>query len=112
VQIETRQADGVLILTPLDQRIDAYMAAAFRTALIDRIDAGARRITIDLHRVDFMDSSGLGALVSALKRIGKDGELRVCSPKPGVRSMFELTRLNRVIPILEAEPGEVGAAAR
>jgi anti-sigma B factor antagonist len=103
MQIETRQTESTLIVTPLDHRIDAYLAAAFRTALIDRIDAGARYITIDLHKVDFMDSYALGALVSALKRIGPHGPLRVCSLRPAVRSMFELTRLNQLIPILDTE---------
>ena len=103
MQIETRQAQTVLILTPLEKRIDAHVAGAFRSALIDRIDAGARQVIVNLSHVEFMDSSGLGALVSALKRLGQEGTLKVCAPGPNVRSMFELTRLNRVIAILENE---------
>ena len=111
MQIATRIVDGVLILTPLNRRIDAHMAAAFRAALIDRIDAGARRIRVDLQQVEFMDSAGLGALVSALKRIGRDGELTICAPRPAVRSMFELTRLDRLMPIVDGELDPVGAVA-
>jgi anti-sigma B factor antagonist len=51
--------------------------------------------------VQFIDSSGLGALVSALKRIGRVGHLKVCGLNESLRSMFELTRLNRVIPIAD-----------
>ena len=111
MQIETRMEDGVLYLTPLDHRIEGYLAAAFRAALVDRIDAGAQQITIDLHRVDYLDSAGIGALVSALKRIGQHGQLRIASPKPAVRSLLELTRLNRVIPIVESVPSEAPATA-
>jgi anti-sigma B factor antagonist len=107
MQIETRQADGVLILTPLEKRVDILVASAFRTAMIDRIDAGARRMIINLSHVESIDSSGLSALVSALTRIGRGGELRVCSLKPGVRSMFELTRLDRIISVLETEEDSV-----
>lgn len=103
MQIETRDAGGVLIVTPLEKRIDASVAAVFRAALVDRIDAGVRQIAVNLHRVDFMDSAGLGALVSALKRIGRDGELKVCEPTTSVRAMLELTRLDRVIPVLDNE---------
>jgi len=111
MQIETRVDDGVLILTPLDHRIEAYLATAFRSALVDRIDAGARQITIDLHRVDYIDSAGIGALVSALKRIGQHGQLRIARPRPAVRSLLELTRLNRVIPIVDTVAAEAPVAA-
>jgi anti-sigma B factor antagonist len=111
MQLETRNSNDVLIVTPLEKRIDARVAAAFRLALLDRVDAGARRIVVNLCHVEFMDSSGLGALVSALKRIGRGGELTVCSPGAGVRSMLELTRLNRIIPVVEHEADVVTSAA-
>src|SRR4029079_18459014 len=72
--LETRQDDGVLIVTPLEKHLDGHVAPAFQTALLERIDAGARRIVVNLHCVQFMDSSGLGALVVALKRLGREGE--------------------------------------
>jgi len=101
MQLETRIEPDVFVITPLESRVDAHVAAAFRTALIERIDQGHHNLLIDMRRVEFIDSSGLGALVSALKRLGRDGQLRVCSLNAGVRSMFELTRLNRVIPIAD-----------
>ena len=101
--LETRQDEGVLIVTPLEKHLDGHVAPAFQTALLERIDAGARRIVVNLHCVQFMDSSGLGALVVALKRLGREGELKVCELSDGVRSMFELARLDRLIPILETE---------
>jgi anti-sigma B factor antagonist len=101
MQLETRIEPNFLVITPLESRVDAHIAAAFRTAIVDRIDQGHRHLLINMEKVTFIDSSGLGALVSALKRLGRDGELRVCSLNANVRSMFELTRLNRVIPIAD-----------
>ena len=101
MQMESTRAGEVMMLTPLARRLDAHVAVAFRAALVKQIDGGSRRIVINLAGVEFMDSSGLGALVSALKHIGRDGELAVCSPTEAVRSMFELTRLHRVIPIVD-----------
>ena len=108
MQLETRSSDDLLIVTPLEKRIDVRVAAAFRRALLDRVDAGARRIVVNLEHVDFIDSSGLGALVSTLKRIGRDGDLKICSPGPDVRAVLELTRLNQIIPVFDNEADIVG----
>ena len=101
MQLETRTEPNCFVITPLEARVDAHIAAAFRTAIFERIDQGHRNLLIDMKRVEFIDSSGLGALVSALKHMGRDGELKVCSLNASVRSMFELTRLNRVIQIAD-----------
>jgi anti-sigma B factor antagonist len=101
MQFETRIEPNFFVLKPLEARVDAHVSAAFRAALLARIDQGHHNLLIDMEKVEFIDSSGLGALVSALKRIGGSGELRVCALRPSVRSMFELTRLNRVIPIAD-----------
>ena len=109
MQIETRQAPGVLILTPLDRCLDVRVASEFRTALVDRIDAGSRNLIVNLSHVEFMDSSALGAIVSALKRVGRDGELKVCGASAPVRRMFALTRLDRVIPVLDREDDTIAS---
>lgn len=101
MQLETRIEQDAVVITPLESRVDAYVAPAFRAALVERIDAGHRHVIINMERVEFIDSSGLGALVSALKRLGREGTLKVCALQGNVRSMFELTRLNRVIPIAD-----------
>jgi anti-sigma B factor antagonist len=101
MHLETKFEPNLLVITPLESRVDAHVAGAFRTALVERIDQGHRNVMVNMEKVEFIDSSGLGALVSALKRIGRDGELRVCSLNASVRSMFELTRLNRVIAIAD-----------
>ena len=107
MQMESTRAGAVMMLTPLAKRLDAHVAVAFRAALVEQIDNGSRRIVVNLARVEFMDSSGLGALVSVLKHIGRDGEIAVCSPTEAVRSMFELTRLHRVIPIVDMQSAGV-----
>jgi anti-sigma B factor antagonist len=101
MQMETRVEPNLMVIVPLEARVDAHVAPAFRTALLECIDRGHHNLMVDMAKVEFIDSSGLGALVSALKRLGRDGDLKVCSLNAAVRSMFELTRLNRVIPIAD-----------
>ena len=104
MHLEIRSEGDTVVVTPLETRIDAHVANSFRDELARQIDQGNRKLVLDLARVDFIDSSGLSALVSTLKRIGDSGELKVCSLNRSVRSMFELTRLNRVIPITDPLP--------
>ena len=101
MQLEVTQRGDTYVVTPIEKRIDAHVAQAFRATLFDQIDHGHVNLIVNLAQVQFIDSSGLGALVSALKRIGRSGELKVCGLNDAVRSMFELTRLNRVIPIAD-----------
>jgi anti-sigma B factor antagonist len=103
MEVNTREAGNVVVVEPVDRRLDAHAAPSFKTRLISLIDGGHRQMLLDLHHVAFIDSSGLGVIVSALKRLGREGELKVCAPQPAVRSMFELTRLHRVIGIFDTE---------
>jgi anti-sigma B factor antagonist len=53
-------------------------------------------MVLDLGAVSFIDSSGLGALVSSLKSMGKNGDLVICGAQSAVASMFKLTRMDKV----------------
>jgi anti-sigma B factor antagonist len=102
----TRQG-GCIVITPEVPIIDASVAAPFREQLTQEIGELARagistpRVILDLHGVNFMDSSGLGAIISVRKTLGTQGDLRLVGVQPEVRSLFELTRLVRVLPLYE-----------
>ncbi len=96
MQFEEVDSGEILVIKPLSTRIDAATANDFKGRMVDRINSGRRRIVLDLSEVDFIDSSGLGALVSSLKAIGDGGDLVVCGVSEAVMSLFRLTRMNRV----------------
>ncbi len=74
--------------------IDVATAPQLRDALADLVDGGARRITLDLGAVGFVDSSGLGVLVGALRRLDQSGgRLRIEHAQDSVRKVFEITGL-------------------
>jgi len=75
---------------------DASVATDFKNRMIDCINAGNRHIALDLSEVDFIDSSGLGAIVSGLKSVGQDGDMVIADVREPVMNLFRLTRLNRV----------------
>ena len=63
----------------------------------ETIQTGRVKVVVDLSSVNFVDSSGLGALVSAHKTARPlGGDIRVCGARPEVTTIFELTRLTKV----------------
>lgn len=104
--------DGVLVvrLEGVDSLV-ASNSADFR----ERFDAcigEANRIALHLGNLTFMDSSGIGALVGAFKKLSKrEGELRLIGLTPTVKSLFEITRLHRVFEIYDTEDKAVASFA-
>ena len=90
------------LLRPIG-RLDAESSPKLRQAIMDQIGAGAQGIIVDLAQVDFMDSSGLSALVSGIKSLrGAGGMLAICNANPQVRTALRLTMLDRVFPAHES----------
>ncbi|MEM1168673.1 MAG: STAS domain-containing protein [Cyanobacteria bacterium P01_H01_bin.35] len=80
--------------------LDGTKATSFRQEISEQVEAGADIVVIDFKEVTFMDSSGLGALVLALKTVRAAGcQLVVCSINEQIRILFELTSMDRVFEI-------------
>ena len=95
---------GAVHLVRLDGVLDAAAAGTVRVALNDLLASGAQRVVLDLTATERIDSTGLGALVTALKTAReKEAELVLSGLNASVRSVVELTRLHRVFDIF-AEP--------
>ena len=67
----------------------------FKQTVLDEVERGARQIVIDFSETGYIDSSGLGALVSLSKRLREaGGALRLAALNDDLRTLFELTRLD------------------
>ena len=100
---ESYEKNGILIVKIREERLDANTAVAFKEYLTGFITEGKTRIILNLAEVDFIDSSGLGSIVTILKRLSGKGDLCICSPTAPVENMFKLTRMERVFKIFDAE---------
>ena len=94
--LSTDLRNNILVVRVEEKRIDASKAPAFKDEMARCIDAGQTQLVLDLSQVDFIDSSGLGALVSCLKRLGPRGSLVVAGATGAVSRLFTLTRMDRV----------------
>lgn len=111
MEIQSAKIDEVTIIKPLAKRIDASVATEFKGKIVDTINAGNFRIVLDLSNVAFIDSSGLGAIISSLKTIGGNGDLVICGMNETVMGLFKLTRMNLVFRIFSTQPEAIQALA-
>ncbi|SEJ30349.1 anti-sigma-factor antagonist [Cribrihabitans marinus] len=91
----TVQGDAQII-TVEAERIDAAMAIQFKEDMRTETASGPKRVILDLTRVDFIDSSGLGAIVAAMKQLDPGRRLDLAGPRPMVAKVFRLTRMDTV----------------
>lgn len=100
---------GVDILAPRGE-IDLATQGALRGALDDLILAGRVDIVVDLGETTFLDSTGLGALISARRRThGLNGSFAIVCANPRMRKLFEMTRLDLVFRVHETYEDWVAA---
>ena len=103
VQVHKSQSN-IAVVTPQTQRLDASMAENFKSEVKNIVDGGSRHLVIDFSGVQFMDSSGLGALVGSLKYIGAGGVIEIAEPCDAVQKVLRLTRMNKVFPVRDSIP--------
>ncbi|MFZ2963972.1 MAG: STAS domain-containing protein [Rhodoglobus sp.] len=98
----TEREGGVGILH-LEGRLNMVTAGALRDAVNSTVAGGHPRVVVDLAGVDFMDSSGLGALINGLKTARQaGGDLRIASPNQQVQLVLQLTNVERVLPAYDS----------
>jgi anti-sigma B factor antagonist len=99
MHIDIAPQQQAVVIKPAATRVDVEVAGQFRAALLQVIEQGHRSLVVDLSDVTFIDSSGLGALVSALKRLKTEegsGDIRLANVQTPVVELLEIIRLQRV----------------
>lgn len=99
MRLTSRDIGGRTVVTVGEDRIDAAGAIAFKEAMRNATEGGLGPVILDLGGVDFIDSSGLGAIVAVMKHLGRDRRLHLAALLPNVDRVFRLTRMDSVFPI-------------
>lgn len=100
----TRKVDGVAVVDVTGRIILGEESAALRQVVNDLIASGDKKILLNLAHVDYIDSSGLGYLVSAFATVKKQGgELKLLNLAVNVRDVMQITKLYIVFEIFEDE---------
>lgn len=102
----------VLVIHAREERIDAAGALAFKERMREIIATPSRKVILDLSPVQFLDSSGLGAVVAMMKLLAPERPLELAALTPAVARVFRLTRMDTVFRIhgevAEGLDGDIG----
>ncbi len=99
LSLETRQENDRTVIE-VGGEIDVYTAPKLRERIIELVDEGQYHLVVDLEKVEFLDSTGLGVLVGGLKRVrGHDGSLQLVCTQERLLKIFRITGLSKVFAI-------------
>ncbi len=108
--IVREEVDGAVVLSAQGY-LDLSTRLKLSTALNEEVTAGSAGVVVDMCEVTFMDSTGLGVLMNALRRLTRQGrDLRVVCPPGGVRRIFELSGLDGTFSIHDSREEAVSAS--
>ncbi|SPF79885.1 STAS domain-containing protein [Pseudoprimorskyibacter insulae] len=99
MNLTSRRVGLTNVIAVNTQRIDASVAIQFKDQMREITRSGHGRFVLDLSPVTFIDSSGLGAVVGAMKQLDAQQTLELAGMNDAVRKVFELTRMNSVFTI-------------
>ncbi len=92
--------------------IDLFTAPELKQVLAESIEGGRTRIVVDLSETTFLDSTALGVLIGAVKRLrSRDGALAIVNVDENIAKTFEITGLDQIFTILATREEAVGAVA-
>jgi anti-sigma B factor antagonist len=99
LKLDHYSKDGIEVVN-VEGEIDIYTAPRLRELLIDLIGQGSYQLVVNLEKVGFLDSTGLGVLVGGLKRVrSHDGSLDLVCTQERILKIFKITGLTKVFGI-------------
>jgi anti-anti-sigma factor len=112
MEIKTRE-EGQVIIIALEGEVDISVTELVREKFNKLVDERKKVILVDMTKVSYIDSSGLGLLVETMQAMEKySGEIKLYSLSSDVQKVFELTRLNKFFDIFNTEKEALGSLAK
>jgi anti-sigma B factor antagonist len=105
MKLKPTTTNGVLTVEVQEDRIDASSAIQFKERMRELTQSATPRVILDLGQVQFLDSSGLGAVVAVMKHLGPDRKLELSSLTTTVEKVFRLTRMDSIFTIHKGTAG-------
>jgi len=109
MEITTDKVGDVAVVLLAGEELDAGNVAEFKRNVAPVLEANSK-VVFDMQRLRFVDSSGLGAMLSCLRQLNVDGgDLKLCGISKPVRALFELVRMHRIFSVYETQEEAVRA---
>ena len=105
-----RKHPGGVVVVEVDGQLIVGNRQELKQRVLDALEGGARKFLIDFTRTGYIDSSGLGVLVSLSKKIREEGgDLRLAGLNEDLKTLFELTKLDTLFAITDSATEALGA---
>lgn len=102
MSVTSRTTDDGVVVVAVEGQLIVGNRQELKNLVHEALERGGRKFVIDCSRTGYIDSSGLGALVSMSRKVRESGgEMRIAGLNEDLRSLFELTKLDTLFPILE-----------
>ncbi|MEM8576660.1 MAG: STAS domain-containing protein [Pseudomonadota bacterium] len=111
MDLSTETEERATVVHVNEDRIDAAVAIEFKEAMRGATAEAPGRIVLDLSQVQFIDSSGLGAIVASMKLLGGDRRMALAGLTPTVAKVFRLTRMDSIFDVFDSVEGALTAGA-
>ena len=109
MELSTEKIGDITVVGVLTEILDAGNTDEFKTGFASIIEE-SKKIVLELSRVNFIDSSGCGSLLSCYRQTKNlGGDLKICGVQETVRTLFELVRIDRVIDVFASKEEAVKA---
>jgi len=96
------ELDGKVTVIECPNRLDASIADEFKKMMSDLVDQGKFRLVVDMGKTSFIDSSGLGSLVSRIAAIrANQGDIHLASPSATIIKLLEMTHLDQIFKLFD-----------
>jgi anti-sigma B factor antagonist len=102
--MNSRIQDETTCLLDIEGEIDVYTSPQLKQDLVQLAERGIKKVIINLSKVEYLDSTGLGVLIGGLKRLREaGGNLALFGPGMRIQRIFEITGLNKIFDIYGTE---------
>lgn len=102
MNLTVEDEDGLVVIRMLEKRLDAVIAGEFKDLVRPHLAADGPDAILDLSEVEFLDSSGLGAVIALRKALPEGRRMRLRGLTPNVTRVFRLTRMDQIFDIIDA----------
>ena len=97
----TQSKEGVFLVLAASGRMDTITAPQFETACLQALEAGEKRLVVDLSGLDYISSAGLRSILSSAKKLkAAGGDIAFCALSGIVAEVFAVSGFNKLLPVL------------
>ena len=110
IKVQVHEADDDAYVVELGGEIDVYTSPRVKDAITELIDQGHYNLVINLEKVRYIDSTGLGVLIGGLKRVREHGgSVNLVCTNPQIKKIFDITGLVKIFGIFDGEDAAMKA---